>query len=164
MTLLSDAYCTPKPLARLIGYVDYDPCSNERSHIMAGVSWFGTRGVTDDGLLMAHTVPDDADVFCNPPYSRGQVARWVDAYLRTRFIFLVRQDPSTAWYERLVTVRPRSYVWTPRKGALGPGVGARIEFEPPPGVKADGVRFPHCIIARSLPRDLIAAGHTARFL
>lgn len=141
-----DSYCTPKKIAERIGYVDVDPCSNDRSHILAGRTFCGINGLLDDGLMMSHTVRDDEDVFINPPYSRGQVLRWVLAYLRTRFIFLVRHDPSTQWWDHLIGVRPRPWLWFPRLW--------RIEFEPPPGVVAEGVRFPHVIVMRDLPSGL----------
>src|SRR5688572_12375262 len=94
-----DGACTPLWLAKLIGRVDLDPCSNDRSHIQANdVVRFDLGG---DGLHNYGKYPgqfrrkqrreptDQAEpgwrVFINPPYARGQVGKWVEHYKHTRF-------------------------------------------------------------------------------
>ncbi len=47
----------------------------------------------------------------NPPYSKGQVERWVAAYGHTRFCFLLRFDPSTTWFNTLYTLYKLTVVY-----------------------------------------------------
>ena len=145
MTDSRDSWCTPKWLADLIGPVDLDPCSNDRSHVQAATKW---DGAPHDGLALAHTVHERARVFINSPYSRGQVIQWVRAYRHTDFMFLVRLDPSTAWWALLMRERP--HVWMPDR---------RIGFDPPPRVKASTNPFPHAIVARTLSPAMLTAGY-----
>ena len=126
-----DGACTPKWLADALGLFTYDPCSNVRSHINAVVRFDGSPG--KDGL--ARRVYDDKDTFfVNPPYSRGQVAKWVEAFKRRNTVFLLRWDPSTAWWRDLITWC--DLVWFASK---------RIEFEPPPGVTFSSNPYPHAL-------------------
>lgn len=142
-----DAWCTPREIAELIGPVDLDPCSNERSHIQAANTLCG-RSADDCGLSIAPVMPSWIRAFINPPYSRGQVIRWVDAYLHVDFMFLLRWDPSTTWFKRLMSAKP--YIWFFQN---------RIEFEPPPGVQSSSNPFPHALYTRSVPNgNLLAHG------
>ena len=103
-----DTWCTPAWLAEAIGKWDLDPCSNSRSHVRAARRFALEDG--DDGLAYRET-PLSLRVFVNPPYSRGQVAKWVARY-GTRhfaFCFLVRLDPSTAWFRALYRASPRAH-------------------------------------------------------
>lgn len=126
-----DSWCTPKWLADKLGYFDLDPCSNERSHVNAAVRLDGSPG--KDGL--AWPIVRGDKVFVNPPYSRGQVSRWVDRYAdHWDATFLLRWDPSTAWFRSLM--RRVGFVFFPKD---------RIEFEPPPGVAASSNPFPHAL-------------------
>lgn len=140
-----DGWCTPKWLAELIGPVDIDPCSNGRSHIQA--SWTYSEEAGTDGL-QRHTRPtinEGATVYVNPPYSRGQVIRWVRHWRTTRFIFLCRWDPSTAWFNLLFY--SSTHVWFPTR---------RINFEPPPGVASSSNPFPHALFMRDPDPALLA--------
>lgn len=129
-----DTWCTPKLLADAIGPVDLDPCSNARSHIRAARTFRLDRG--QNGLALARFVKPSTLTFINCPYSRGNVARWADAYVHTRFIFLLRMDTSTQWFaavescsEVIATLREQ-----------------RTNFEAPPGVDGDDSNtFPHCL-------------------
>lgn len=130
-----DSWCTPKWLADALGSFDLDPCSNARSHIDAIYSYQLER--SEDGLKLLTSKWMDASsvkTFINPPYSSGQVMRWAQAYAHTRFCFLVRFDPSTAWYRFLY--QRSGLVCVPRK---------RVNFEPPPGVKAFSNVYPHVL-------------------
>ncbi len=126
-----DGACTPKYLADALGLFTYDPCSNTRSHIRAVVKFDGSPG--KDGLE-PRSYRDDDSFFVNPPYSRGQVAKWVEAFKRRNTVFLLRWDPSTAWFKDLITWT--DFVWFGHK---------RIEFEPPPGVTFSSNPFPHAL-------------------
>lgn len=126
-----DSWCTPKWLADALGPFDLDPCSNERSHIQAAVKLDGSPD--KDGLARPAVVSER--VFINPPYSRGQVSRWVDYYKgHWDSVWLLRFDPSTAWFRELV--QRVGYLFFPKD---------RIEFEPPPGVDASSNPFPHAL-------------------
>ncbi len=130
-----DGACTPGWLTDLIGPVGVDPCSNERSTVRAAMTHRGGPG--DDGLEWASNYTADARSFVNPPYSRGQVARWVEAYRHTDFCFLLRWDPSTRWFRSLMPYARG--VWFPHR---------RIDFTPPPGVKFSSNPFPHALYFR----------------
>lgn len=139
-----DTWCTPKWLADAVGEFDLDACSNERSHIRSRAVYRLADG--DDGLRDAASVPPSWRVWINPPYSAGQVIRWVRAYRHTRFVFLVRLDPSTEWFGEMYAASEALMV--PR--------GKRIDFEPPPGVKASSNPFPH-VLAYADRRDVTPA-------
>lgn len=127
-----DTWCTPKAFADAIGPVQLDPCSNERSHIQAERTFRLDR--EEDGLLLAETITEQTLCFINPPYS--DVMPWIDAYGHTRFIFLLKIDPSTKWFTALVELS--AVILIPK--------GTRIQFEAPPGVPADKSHanpFPH---------------------
>ena len=133
-------WCTPAWLAELIGKFDLDPCSNSRSHVRATVRRALEDG--DDGLdpdwLLSPLVVNGPRVFVNPPYENGSVPRWIAGYAHTRFCFLLRFDPSTDWFADLY--RRSELVAVPR--------GRRINFEPPPGVRASSNTFPHALFYR----------------
>ncbi len=155
-----DGTCTPKWLADLIGPVHLDPCSNERSHIQARLVACGLDAPAYDdghtvdpidGLALASEIPFGWDTYINPPYSRGQVIKWVRAYCHTRFRFLLRFDTSTEWFEELLEVT--GYVWFPRR--------RRIDFDPPPGVDFSNNPYPHGLFLKEYPNaGLVAAGYT----
>ena len=143
------SWCTPKELAARLGAFDLDPCSNERSHVLARVRAFG-RTPDDDGLALARFVPAAWRVFINPPYAKGSVSKWIRAYLHTNYVFLLRFDPSTQWFAQLAEARP--FVWFP--------LGWRVEFEPPPGVVGSKNPFPHALFAANpLPSTLCENGY-----
>ena len=165
-----DGACTPKWLADLLNVVEWylDPCSNPRGHVRAQCELtleHGDNGLVenDDGVPGVHhvhidnAIPPNRDyirqeatrtwkVFINPPYAAGQVIRWVRHYRHTRFCFLLRWDPSTAWFRELI---PHcTHVWFPSR---------RINFEPPPGVKFSSNPFPHALYLRDPPEELLAS-------
>lgn len=135
-----DSWCTPKWLADALGRFDVDPCSNERSHIQASHTLGGENPPWGDGLSAA--ISSNFSYFVNPPYSRGQVARWVDHYIYGDFTFLLRWDPSTAWFRRVSEAS--ACVWFARQ---------RINFEPPPGVTGGSNPYPHALFMRNWPGE-----------
>jgi hypothetical protein len=153
--LLRGTWCTPKWLADLLGWIDVDPCSNERSHVRAQLE---VRLADDGDGLYDLTVPGSFKhrgqliraerfnrVFVNPPYAHGEVIKWVLHYLHTRFMYLLRWDPSTEWFWSLMQVA--THVWFPER---------RIDFEPPPRIKSSSNPFPHGLYMRDPPTDLLA--------
>lgn len=143
-----DTWCTPKWITEALGKVDLDPCANERSHVQAKISFHLERG--DDGLVKAPNVGRSWRVFINPPYS--DVPPWVEAYSHTRFVFLLKLDPSTKWFEALIA--RTELVLIPKR--------TRVQFEPPPGVAAKDSKanpFPHALFfakAEDAPEALLA--------
>lgn len=132
-------WCTPGWLADLIGEVDVDPCSNERSHIRARHAVSLPQDGCQASLCSTHDV-----VFVNPPYGRGEVIRWVRAHRHTKFVYLLRWDPSTEWFAELY---PRcTHIWHPAR---------RVNFEPPPGVRASSNASPHALYMRAPTADLL---------
>lgn len=128
-----NTWCTPKWITDALGEFTLDPCSNDRSTVQARETYQLGRG--QDGLELAAAVPACWRVFVNPPYEGGAVVRWVRAYQHTRFCFLLRLDPSTKWFAELYA--RTQLILVPR--------GNRIQFEPPPGVKASSNPFPHAL-------------------
>lgn len=154
-----DGWCTPLWIAKLVGWVNCDPCGNSRSHISAGRVLSLENG--DNGLPdgapgtfttgkpgyygeSTYRAPPTWTVFVNPPYAAGQVIRWIRHWLHTRFIFLLRWDPSTKWFSELIG--HCTHVWFP---------SARINFEPPPGVTSSSNPFPHALYLRRPTKGLL---------
>lgn len=137
-----DSACTPQWLAELMGMYDLDPCSNGRSHILSKRRYDGSEGQC--GLKRASRVPSRWRVFVNPPYSRGQVIRWIFHYLHVDFTFLLRWDPSTTWF-RVLTESSRCSWHCSR----------RIEFDPPPGVVYTRNNFPHALYFKEDRKQVI---------
>lgn len=149
-----DNWCTPAWLARALGRFTFDPCSNRHSHIEA--DWTacledGGNGLEEDrgdgvfgpgcfgGRLLNRQLETNYAsaywrTFINPPYSRGQVLRWIRHYKHTNFTFLLRWDPSTQWWRELMS--ESRWVWFANQ---------RIQFEPPPGVSGSNNPFPHAL-------------------
>jgi hypothetical protein len=142
------AWCTPKWIADAVGRYQLDPFSNARSHIDAECTCELERG--DNGLARREGRKSDpgcyytaaggyghADestkVWGQPPYSI--VLEAIKHYGHTSFTFLLRFDPSTEWFSQLY--RRSALVLVPRR--------RRINFEPPPGVKASTSTFPHAL-------------------
>lgn len=130
------SWCTPKWLADLIGPFDLDPCSNPRSHIQATKTYQLERG--QDGLFVPGSELATERVFINPPYEHDSVLRWYQAYKHTRWCFLLRFDPSTDWFDQIYDAA--ELVAVPR--------GRRVNFEPPPGVKASSNAIAHALYYR----------------
>lgn len=98
-----------------------------------------------------YKVPATAVLWCNPPYARGEVIKWIQHYRHTRYCFLLRWDPRTKWFGELIG--STTHVWFPQP--VGDGTGntvdnhpGRIEFEPPPGVTFSSNPFPHALYLR----------------
>jgi hypothetical protein len=139
------SWCTPKKYAEAVGYHWLDPFSNSRSHVLARLTCELERG--DDGFgfgdpqhapgsfyTQAHgyqCASAVSRVWLQPPYDIVLAA--IAHYKHTRFTALLRLDPSTEWFDELHAAS--ELILVPR--------GDRIEFDPPPGVKASSNPFPH---------------------
>jgi hypothetical protein len=146
------AWCTPKDWAEAVGPFDGDPFSNPRSHIVSdwrcmledGGDGFGDR--TPGSFRLANGVLGRATaktkIFGQPDYQF--VLEAIEHYGHTSFCFLLRFDPRTRWFRRLYAL----------SGLVC--VARKIEFEPPPGVKASANPFPHALFYRN-PEDATAA-------
>lgn len=94
---LSDGTCTPKWLADMLPVVDFDPCSNPRSHIKSSWTWSLEKGY--DGLRM----PWHGTGFINWPFAKP--LPWANKAMIelgsgrcTDLIILCKLDPSTKWW------------------------------------------------------------------
>ena len=73
-----DTWATPEWLTRAIGRVDLDPCSNDRSTVLAKRTFnLDARG--EDGLKLAKFVSRNTRTYVNPPYGRGLVIQFIRA-------------------------------------------------------------------------------------
>lgn len=144
------AWCTPKALAIAVGPWDVDPFSNPRSHVLAIARCMlenGGDGFGDGSGPGSYRVSNrpaeyagaNTRVWIQPPYERGFVVDVVDHYKHTRFCALLRWSPDVDWFAKL---------WPHVKAVAFP-IGARLEFEPPPGVEPSGdggAPFPHALL------------------
>lgn len=113
-TVDSDAWCTPRELARLLGHFDVDPCSNSRSHVQATTRYILEDG--EDGLARGWGY----SVFVNGPYS--DPLPWCRRLAKHdgAACALWKLDPTTKWFAVLVEA---GYTWAPFR--------ARLAFEQP---------------------------------
>lgn len=144
------AWCTPKKYAEAVGQFHLDPFSNYRSHIASDFACWLERG--DDGFGVGAPLDkpgafyvgsrgyqyasEDWRVWIQPDYE--YVLEAIAHYKHTRFTALLRLDPSTQWFDELFAVS--ELILVPK--------GDRIEFDPPPGVKASSNPFPHGLFYR----------------
>lgn len=109
LTLTRDSYTLTQPLMR--GLLSVDPT--------------GIAGIIGDGWA-----------WLNPPYSRGNMARftaWAAAYVEAggTVALCSRPDMSTTWYQQNVLPHA-SRILAPE---------TRVHFIPPPGLDGDGPAF-----------------------
>lgn len=99
-----DSWCTPKWFVDYLPVFDLDPCSNERSHIVAKQS----LTIADNGLSQPWVDVSKRKhplVWCNPPYS--DVMPWAKMAVECAreggtVVMLVKLDPSTKWWAELM--------------------------------------------------------------
>lgn len=160
------AWCTPPRITKAAGPFDLDPFTNPRSTLVAqhtcmlergddgfGLDYGGIDGafyVSPSGCTHHHGALDwnacdlcghrlaaaDWHVWLQPPYDI--VPQAIAHYAHTRFVALLRLDTSTGWFDTL---------WNACEVIMVPH-GDRIEFVPPPGVKASSNPFPHGLYYR----------------
>lgn len=141
-SITGDSWCTPKWLADLLGRFDLDPCSNERSHIIAGL-YCRLDAIAlklRDGLALDW---EERSVYVNPPFS--DVGPWATklAGHAGAWCALVKLDPSTRWFATLMSANPTV---APFK--------KRIKFE---GDRAMTANFPCALVfKRWEPSDELA--------
>lgn len=83
---------------RVLGYIDFDPCSNEYANQTVKATRYST-----DSLY----IPWIADtIFCNPPYKKGQAKQFSykmkDEYEKKNFkegILLIGSSVHTRWFQ-----------------------------------------------------------------
>jgi hypothetical protein len=147
-------WCTSKEWAEAVGPWDLDPFSNPRSKIASarrcmledGGDGFGAGdpGATPGlyltgnahGMSPVSSVAGDATrVWIQPPYELVEEA--IAHYGHTRFCALLRWSPDVkSWFPAL---------WA-RTAVVCHPFGARMGFDPPPGVEASGdMPFPHAL-------------------
>jgi len=129
-----DAWVTPLWIADAVGPWDLDPATNERSYIKAAKTFMLDRG--QDGIALARYVGKNTRCWINPPFSRGQVIKFVRAYRHTNFCFLLRLDYSTEWFAEL----------EPHVGRILVPKNQRVAFDAPPGAVASSTPFPHGLL------------------
>jgi hypothetical protein len=103
----TDERYTPEPVlqvVRKVGPIAYDPCTTPWNHTRARrFTCLPQNGLDVDWLDWS----DGGLIFCNPPYSRGCVDRWVQHMLReakrgAEIISLTSLDLSTGWGQSLL--------------------------------------------------------------
>ncbi len=112
----SDSWCTPKWLCDALGSFDIDPCSNDRSQVIAKCE-MGGHGDHDDGLSLPW---GKASVYCNPPYSNVMPWALKLAAHEGPWVALLKLDTTTRWW---ATLMDSGASWAPFR--------SRIKFERP---------------------------------
>jgi hypothetical protein len=139
------AWCTPKKYAHAVGTFVLDPFSNYRSHIIAALTCELERG--DDGFGLGDPLHVPGSFYTKARGYQQATNTWrtwiqpdyefvleaIAHYRHTRFTALLRMDPSTEWFGELHEAS--ELILIPKRD--------RIEFDPPPGVKASSNPFPH---------------------
>ncbi len=165
------AWCSPAEWTERAGSFDVDPFTNPRSTLVARHTCMLERG--DDGFGLDrrselgayyinpahcpkistsgcslsngykwcdrcgyHVATEDTTVWIQPPYDI--VLEALAHFGHTRFVALLRLDTSTAWFEQLFALS--EVIMVPKRD--------RLEFVPPPGVKASTNPFPHGLYYR----------------
>lgn len=147
-------WCTSKEWAIAVGAWDLDPFSNPRSKIASasrcmledgGDGFGGGEAGATPGLFLVgarHGLPASSGiadavsrVWIQPPYELVEAA--LAHYGHTRFCALLRWSPDVkSWFPGL---------WA-RTAVVCHPFGARMGFDPPPGVEASGdMPFPHAL-------------------
>lgn len=79
---------------------DLDVGATADNHLLP--TWVGPGGIADDAL-QAPWAALGARIFCNPPYSRGQLRLWLQAARKAQdngatVVLLLPADTSTSWF------------------------------------------------------------------
>jgi hypothetical protein len=152
------AWCSPPEYTAAAGPFDLDPFTNPRSTLVADYTCMLERGddgfglelrhipgafyvngaggglppLHDIGVPPGHCIADESwSVWIQPDYAF--VLEAIAHYGHTRFTALLRLDTSTKWYDQLWNMC--EVIMVPKRD--------RLEFVPPPGVKASSNPFPH---------------------
>lgn len=139
-------------LNRSYGPFQLDVAANEHNHLCP--LWLGPGGLAEDALTIPWRVPGHIGggpvrAFCNPPYSRGMIDRfmrkgWHEARVgNARTTFLVLAAVEQPWWHELV--------WDARHRRFRPGVEVefpegRVHFLRPNGSKSGGANFPSVLV------------------
>lgn len=149
------AWCSPPEYTAAAGRFDLDPFTNPRSTLLADHQCMLER--LDDGFGHVriptpprgsyavsgepgryyiagdgyHIATADTLTWIQPPYEL--VLEALAHYGHTRFVALLRLDTSTVWFQQLWDLV--EVIMVPKRD--------RLEFVPPPGVKASSNPFPH---------------------
>lgn len=127
-----DTWTTPPEITTRLGWWDLDPCSNERSTVLAHKTFDFDRR-KQNALVLAKYVKRSTRAFINCPYSRGMVLAFVEAFLHVNFCFLLRYDARTRWFAKL-SAATELFLFP-----------YHCNFVPPPGVQSYSAIFPHCL-------------------
>lgn len=131
-----ERYTPPGVLAvvRAIGPIALDPCTPAHNPTAARV--FYTQ--EDDGLARGWEVR--GLVFCNPPYSRGELQRWAAKVvaecgrIEREIVMLTPSDLGTRWAKVLFEHAQAIAFWH-----------GRIAFLKPDGTYEQGAKQPSCL-------------------
>lgn len=120
-------------------YVNPEQCRgcNGRGEVMVHVDSIAGAEYERCAHCGYHVATADTRVWIQPPYDI--VLDALAHYGHTRFVALLRADTSTAWFD-LLYQDLAEVIMVPRR--------ERIEFVPPPGVKASANPFPHGLYYR----------------
>lgn len=135
---LRDNWTTPEWLTQRLPVVDIDPASNYRSTVKALKSCWLSRG--EDGLA----IPWWGSMFLNGPYSDMEPwmekanDEWAAGHL-TEAIFLVKLDPTTGWWKKMVSD------WDEKSATLWL-FHKRLQHSPPPRIKASTNNFASALV------------------
>ncbi len=143
-----DRWRTPPPLfadlSERYGPFTLDVAADARNHLCD--RWYGPGGLAEDALAVSwRQVGDPVRAWCNPPYSRGMVDRFMRKAVEeawrghARTTCLVPACTDLPWWHELV--------WDSERHRFRPGVEVeffrrRVRFLRPDGTVAGSPNFP----------------------
>ena len=99
--------CYIESARKVMGSIDFDPCSCEKANTIVKATHFFTK--EQDAITTPW--PDNVNVWCNPPYSRGVIGRIIEKFIHTwihgdpyirEAIFLTNNATETKWGNSLL--------------------------------------------------------------
>ena len=143
----SDERYTPQWLVEAareaMGGIDMDPASCLEANLRIGSTRY--LSLEDDGLATAWVTPGyTTAVWCNPPYSRGSMIKWVKRFVDQSQHFavgclLVNSNTSAKWFRLLFDEMPALFLKN------------RLTFHPQP----TPAFWPSCLFVGGCDRALV---------
>jgi phage N-6-adenine-methyltransferase len=152
---VSDNWRTPlwvwERATKRFGPFTLDAAADEDNHLCA--SWLGPGGLFEDALacewFVGWTARDDR-VWCNPPYSRGMVDKFLaKAWKEVRVgncrsvTLLLPSDTSTVWWHQYIWDEQRNDT---RQGVILDLLPQRVRFLRPDGTRAGTPPFGSALV------------------
>ena len=105
--------CYIESARKVMGSIDFDPCSCEKANTIVKATQYFTK----EQDTITTPWPDNVNVWCNPPYSRGIIGKIIETFLKNwedghsqsdipfikEAIFLTNNATETKWGNMLLS-------------------------------------------------------------